>query len=70
MSKPSRYKLFDKYRVNPLFFMHPNSEAAYLLGLLWADGWIHKKTGRVGISCLASDMELLQLSGTIYIKIF
>lgn len=53
-------KPYEEYSVNPNVFINCiTNEAAYVLGLLWADGYI-SNSGRnryIRIECLSSDME-------------
>ena len=49
------------YRVNDTFFDNINSEEkAYLLGFLYADGYL-AKDGRIGIRLKIDDVEILQM---------
>jgi hypothetical protein len=53
-----QYKPFNKYKVNPEKFIRPRApEEAYILGLLWADGYLNKKRGTIGISCIKLDFN-------------
>jgi hypothetical protein len=48
----------DEYRVNPNTFINCNSkEAAYILGLLWADGTLHGKS-EIILHCVKDDIEI------------
>lgn len=70
ISKTRPQKTFDEYSVNPeQFFDIKTPEVAYILGLLWADGYVlhrspvDKKTGyvheeyRIQLGCTYSDFE-------------
>lgn len=59
--KPRAYKPFEDYRVNPTQFMNPQTpQVSYILGLLWADGNVRRKMGRVEIEALADDLEQIK----------
>jgi len=52
-------KPFDKYKVHPNTFINCQSkEAAYILGLLWADGYIISKhyTHSIKLECIKKDI--------------
>ncbi len=51
-----------KHHVNEMAFIHCNTpEAAYLLGLWWADGYVRKtkKSGGISIEMIRDDLESL-----------
>jgi hypothetical protein len=62
----SHQKTFDKYLVNPTQFMNITSlEVAYILGLLWADGYLNNtKTNQYII------LSVKESDGLIFNKIF
>lgn len=58
LAKRVKLKSPDQYRVNPTSFIKIEvAEAAYLLGLIWADGWVSKSHGVVSVSLKEKDME-------------
>lgn len=56
-------KLFSEYNLNPEQFLNITSpEVAYILGLLWADGYIYKKNyfNTINIECKKEDLEYVK----------
>ena len=47
-SKKVNYKLFTE---------NPTRESSYILGLLWADGSIDKKTNSINLECVIDDIN-------------
>jgi hypothetical protein len=53
----SKLKKNGEYKVNlDIFKTNINEYSAYLLGLLWADGYISKKDNSINIECVNDDM--------------
>jgi hypothetical protein len=60
----SRNKSYDKFNINPEYFLNPKTkEAAYILGLIWADGWIRNEgvglSNSINISMCSEDLDNL-----------
>lgn len=56
--RAKKYLSPNAYRVNPDIFRDVKTpEAAYILGLLWADGWIYKD--KIAIQALKDDLEFV-----------
>ena len=58
----------EKYNVNALYFIQPSTpEASYLLGFLWADGYLYNKVNKISLELVTKDMDeiehLFQKSG-------
>lgn len=56
-------KPYEDYKVNPSQFININSpEIAYILGLLWADGYVRIKgySNSISIECIEKDLNLLK----------
>lgn len=59
-SKKERYKQRkQKHSINANFFIYPKNEliAGYLLGFIWADGYVNKKTNAISVYITTKDME-------------
>lgn len=58
--KNSHIKKFDDYKINPAQFLKIETpEIAYLLGLIWADGSICKKTYRITLEIIKDDLDTI-----------
>jgi DNA-binding transcriptional regulator WhiA len=56
----AKHKKPAEYKVNPEIFSNPNcAEAAYILGLLWADGYLKntQRSRQIVIECVQRDVE-------------
>jgi hypothetical protein len=48
----------EKYYVNhDLFIINHNPISVYILGLLWADGYVNKKNNQIVIECIGDDID-------------
>lgn len=55
-----------KYNVDHNFIDNPDKKGAYLLGLIWADGYICPKMRSISVSMLKEDMdELIEIFSSI-----
>lgn len=60
----SRNKSYDKFNINPEYFLNPQTkEAAYILGLIWADGYVRNEgvglNNSINISMCSEDLDTL-----------
>jgi hypothetical protein len=58
-----KYKNPEDYQVNPNQFTDPlniSAESSYIMGLIWADGSIYKKTSKISLSCKSEDVDIFQ----------
>lgn len=58
----SENKDFSNFKVNPEQFLNINTkEISYILGLLWADGYVYSKgySNTIMIECVKSDLEII-----------
>jgi hypothetical protein len=54
-------KDYNSYDVNPMQFLKiDTSEIAYILGLLWSDGYVNKKTNAISISIKKEDFDKIK----------
>lgn len=54
-------KLYSEYKVNPTPFINiDRKEIAYILGMLWADGYIMQKGYRINLELQIEDMEKIK----------
>jgi intein/homing endonuclease len=64
-AKKRDYMNFDNFKVNPAPFINPKDpEISYILGLIWADGYVlnkgKSKTNRVSLEVLKEDGDVFQ----------
>ena len=60
----SRNKSYDKFNINPEYFLNPKTkEAAYILGLIWADGYVRNEgvglNNSINIAMCSEDLDTL-----------
>jgi hypothetical protein len=51
------FKVIEKINYN-LFTKNYTPESVYILGLIWADGYINKKTNAISIECVKDDIDI------------
>lgn len=59
MSETRHIKAMEEYSVNPSQFLNiETKEVAYLLGLIWADGYVYKQ--KIAVEMVKEDLEQLK----------
>lgn len=57
--KKAKAKTDEEYKVNPSIFIDPKTpEVCYVLGLLWADGYLSKRSKGIYLQCVKEDVDI------------